>query len=150
MGFRKTPNGNIIYDFDFTPKKLVPLKYEDCHYDSCYAVEGDNGQRAPILVEFQGQRYGDYGFAFCIIPEAKRFGFEDDVCVSTNVQLIAALAELYLKSCGKSERFDPWGTEGFANKALSFSIPSQEEAKRFLQENNIPKDGYQNLRRYTE
>lgn len=150
MGFRKTPKGNLIYDFDFTPKKLVPLKYEDCGYDSCYAVEGDNGQRAPILVEFQGQRYVNYGFAFCLIPKEKRDGFDNDICTTSNVQLVAALANLYLKSGDETERFDPWGTDNLASKAISFPIKSQEEANRFLQSNHIPKDGYQTMRRYAE
>lgn len=148
MGFRKTPKGTLIYDFDFVPKKLIPLKYEDCHYTSCYAVEGEHGERAPILVEFQGQRYPDYGFAFCIVPLDQQARLGDDTCISANIQLVATLASLFMRA-GEDEEFDPWSTDTLAAKGITFPILCLDEAKKFIKEHGIPHDGYAFLSRRT-
>ena len=144
MGFRKTPKGTLIYDFDFVPKKLIPLTTREAGFPDGYAVEGDNGQRAPFVFEFQGQRYPDYGFVFCCIPN-ERGG---ETCITTNIQLVATLARLYLRSCEDRE-FDPWSTNTLARKGITFPILRLDEAEKFIKEQGIPRDGYAFLSRRT-
>ena len=147
MGFRKTPKGNIIYDFDFTPKKLVPLKYEDCHYDSCYAVEGDNGQRAPVIYEFQGERHpnGCANIGFCTTDAVPR-----GECVMTfNAQLACVFCMLMNKSANEEE-FDPWGTDSLADKGFSLEIPDAKQAEEYLRAHGYPRDNYASIRLMSE
>lgn len=149
MGFRKTPGGNLVYDFDFVPKRLVPQKWDDCKYDNCYAVEGENGERAPGLFSFQGQRYEDYGFAFGLLPFGERIDGKD-IYVTANAQLVAALAQLYDRGNesfdGSEVHFDPWGTDSLAEEGVTFEIPSLEDAKRYIVSKGIPKDGWRTWR----
>lgn len=157
MGFRKTPKGNLVYDFDFVPKRLIPLKWEDCKYDNCYAVEGENGERAPMLFPFQGQRYEDYGFAFGILPFEERIEGKGEV-MTANAQLVAALAQLYDRNYedieainnggddGSKDPFNPWGTDSLAEEGVTFEIPSLDDAKRYIVSKGIPKDGWRTWR----
>lgn len=141
MGFKKLENGMILYDFDFVPKKLIPLTTKEAGFLAGYAIEGDDGQRAPILLDFQGPRYADYGFAFCSIPN-ERGG---ETCISTNVQLVASLASLYFRAC-KDHAFDPWGTDSLASEGITFPILGLDDAKKVMTEHDIPKDKYDFLR----
>ena len=136
MGFKKTKN-TLIYDFDFVPRKLIPLTNKEAGFLSGYTVEGDDGQRAPIVFEFQGQRYQDYGFVFCSVPNDRG----GDPCLTTNVQLVATLASLFMRGQGH-KGFDPWAANRFARQGITFPIMSLAEAHKFIAEHGIPRDGY--------
>ncbi len=156
MGFRKTPKGNIIYDFDFTPKKLVPLNPDECGYDRCYAVEGDNGQRAPISFLFSGQRALDYAIVFGFLASETQKELEcDDMCVCTNIQLVASFADLErrMEESRDDKRneylFDPTNTRKMIEERKTFPVLDLQGAERLKATENIPCSGYSVLRNRT-
>lgn len=142
MGFKKTNQDSnfVFYDFDFVPKKLIPLPAMEAGFPDGYTVEGDDGKRAPIVFDFQGQRYQDYGFVFCTVPN-DGWG---DTCITTNTQLVATLASLFMRS-QEDWDFDPWAADHFARKGITFPIMSLDEAQKFVAEHGIPRDGHKFL-----
>lgn len=151
MGFRKTECGNVIYEFDFTPTKLVPMSESETggSYDH-YRVEGPNGERAPIEFEYQGERYKNYGCVFCSFKDENG---NSGLAVTANIALVATLAKLlqdyednYDEKTGSSTSPEPWSASTLAKKGVIFDILSLEEAKEFMAKNGIPRQGFDVLR----
>lgn len=153
MGFKKTEKGNVIYEFDFVPTKLVPLKREDCGYDYVYAVLGPDGEKAPVVFEFQGERHSNYALVFGLLNHQDRQRFGKDICICSNVCLVATLAKMwndYVESYDEADDdfklTNPADTTILADAGKVFNIMSIQEARDYLGRKNIPADGYKTLK----
>lgn len=152
MGFKKTENSNLIYEFDFVPTKLMPQTFEECGYESCYAVEGPNGERAPVLFEFQGERHGNYAISFGFVDKrtATAGDTSSDMCVCINAPLLATFDKLFKDSEPEDCDFDPWGTDTLAKEGKTFDIIPIDEATRYLEQEKIPHFGFDVLKEKTK
>lgn len=142
MAIKITSKGQRVYEFDFVPAFLIPLDEENGHgAKDHYTIADENGVRAPIEFEFQGERYANYGFAFCGV--ATESGFVS--AITTNISVVATLANMFELNNAK-DGFDPWGADAFARQGKKFRMFTVQEAQKFMAEHAIPKDGYSLLR----